>query len=191
MLTIQNGPMATNCQGMTRRTALKAGFLGLTGLSLADVMRQRAQGNAASSEKSVILLWLDGGPSHFETYDPKPDAPAEYRGPFNSIQTNVPGVRLCEYLPKQAAMLDKLTIIRSVDCRFSNHEPNMVMQTANRQAEHHQDAEAEGGFETTLRPITRRNHQYAYPDATKRNAYCCRHKAPQWRKCDRFFLLAH
>src|SRR5690242_4588669 len=121
MLTIQNGPVATNCAGMTRRTALKAGFLGLTGLSLADVMRQRAQGSAASTEKSVILLWLDGGPSHFETYDPKPDAPAEYRGPFNSIQTNVPGVRLCETLPLHARHMNKMVLLRSMHHDTGDH----------------------------------------------------------------------
>src|SRR6185437_9546760 len=68
--------------------------------------------------------------------------PSEIRGPFRTIPTKLPGTRICEYLPKQAAMLDQFTIIRSVDCRQSNHEPNMVMQTANRAAEPRTNAEA-------------------------------------------------
>jgi hypothetical protein len=85
--------------------------------------------------KSVILLWMAGGPSHIDTWDVKPDMPTEVRGPFGSIPTKLPGVRICEYLPKCAAMLDQCTLIRSVDCRESNHQPNTVMQTANLEAE--------------------------------------------------------
>jgi hypothetical protein len=85
--------------------------------------------------KAVILLWMTGGPSHIDTWDPKPEMPCEIRGPFGVIPTKLPGVRVCEYLPKMAAMLDRFTLIRSVDCRESNHEPNQVMQTANRAAE--------------------------------------------------------
>src|SRR5690606_17672147 len=81
-----------------------------------------------------ILLWMCGGPSHIDTWDVKPDAPVEVRGPFDVISSKLPGVQLCEFLPKQAAMLDRFSIIRSVDCRKSNHQPNQVMQTANRAA---------------------------------------------------------
>ncbi len=77
---------------------------------------------------------MTGGPSHIDTWDVKPDAPREIRGPFGTIRTALPGVRICEYLPKQAAMMDRLTIIRSVDARHSNHEPNQVFQTANLEA---------------------------------------------------------
>jgi hypothetical protein len=77
---------------------------------------------------------MAGGPSQIDTWDPKPDRPYINRGPFGVTQTKLPGVLLCEHLPKQAAMLDKFTIIRSVDCRHSNHEPNMVMQTGHREA---------------------------------------------------------
>ena len=77
---------------------------------------------------------MTGGPSHIDTWDMKPDRPSVNRGPFSPISTKLPGVQICEYLPKQAAMMDKFTLIRSVDCRFSNHEPNMVMQTAHREA---------------------------------------------------------
>lgn len=119
----------------TRRNMLKASLAGLAGLSLPDLLKGRSlaagAGRRAPDGKSVILLWMTGGPSHIDTWDPKPDRPYENRGPFGVIDTRLPGVQICEHLPKQAAMLDKFTLIRSVDCRFSNHEPNMVMQTAN------------------------------------------------------------
>jgi hypothetical protein len=124
---------------VSRRSTLKAGVAGIAGLSLPRLLRAQdeaaAAGKSLPRRKSVILLWMTGGPSHIDTWDVKPEAPPEIRGPFGTIATKLPGVRLCEYLPKQAAMLDKLTIIRSVDCKKSNHEPNMVMQTANREAE--------------------------------------------------------
>lgn len=118
----------------SRRSMLKASLAGMAGLSLPSLLRHRAHGAAGGSNKSVILLWMAGGPSHLDMWDPKPEAPAEIRGPFGTIETAIPGVRLCEHLPKQAAMMDKLTILRSVDCRFSNHQPNQVIQTANREA---------------------------------------------------------
>ncbi len=123
----------------SRRSVLKASLAGLAGLSFSDVLRHRAQaaaaGQASRDRKSVILLWMTGGPSHIDTWDVKPGAPREVRGPFGVIGSKLPGVQLCEYLPKQAAMMDKLTIIRSVDARNSNHEPNQVFQTANLAAE--------------------------------------------------------
>jgi uncharacterized protein (DUF1501 family) len=137
-------------EGLTlsdRRGMLKAGLAGLAGLSLPDLLRAQARGAAAGSGlrtgKSVILLWMAGGPSHIDTWDPKPDRPYMNRGPFGVTQTKLPGILLCEHLPKQAAMLDKFTIIRSVDCRHSNHEPNMVMQTANLANEPRVNKEAE------------------------------------------------
>jgi hypothetical protein len=118
---------------------LKASLAGLAGLSLPALLSLRQQaavaGTAVPSRKAVILLWMTGGPSHIDTWDVKPDMPPEIRGPFKDIPTRIPGVHICEYLPKQAAMMDKFTLIRSVDCRESNHEPNMVMQSANLAAE--------------------------------------------------------
>lgn len=119
-----------------RRSVLKASLVGLGALTLPRLMERRASAGAAErAPKSLILLWMAGGPSHIDTWDPKPDMPREVRGPFGTIPTALTGVRLCEHLPKQAALMDRLTIIRSVDCRFSNHQPNVVMQTANRAAE--------------------------------------------------------
>src|SRR5882724_13468221 len=122
-------------EGLTissRRNFLKAGLAGLAGLSLPGLLRHRAEasraGKSRRSDKAVILLWMAGGPSHIDTWDPKPDRPPENRGPFGVIRTRLPGVIVCEHLPKLAAMLDKFTIIRSVEPRYSNHEPNSVMQ---------------------------------------------------------------
>ncbi len=123
----------------SRRSVLKAGLAGLAGLTLPALVRARSEadqaGRLAPSGKSVILLWMAGGPSHIDMWDPKPHQPIENRGPFGVTQTKLPGVVICEHLPKQAAMLDKFTLIRSMDARKSNHEPNKVFQTANLEAE--------------------------------------------------------
>ncbi len=121
----------------SRRNLLKVSMSGMAGLSLPGLLAERASGAPAShkKQKSVILLWMAGGPSHIDTWDPKPDRPYQNRGPFGVISTKLPGVQICEHLPKQAAMLDQFTIIRSVDAKFSNHEPNAVFQTGNLDAE--------------------------------------------------------
>ena len=121
MLRIQKGALSANCQGSSRRTALKAGFLGLLGLSSADLLRLQAAGVAKPTGKSVILLWLDGGPSHLESYDPKPDAPSEYRGPWGAIRTNVPGIHLSEQLPRHAKLADKMVFLRSLHHDNGDH----------------------------------------------------------------------
>jgi len=128
-------------EGLTvrsRRNMLKAGLAGMAGLSLPDLLHSQstaaASGRSMPTGKSVILLWMAGGPSHIDTWDPKPHRPIENRGPFSVIPTALPGTIICEHLPKQAAMLDKFTLIRSVDARKSNHEPNKVFQTGNREA---------------------------------------------------------
>ncbi|MFM7058791.1 MAG: DUF1501 domain-containing protein [Planctomycetota bacterium] len=129
-----------------RRSMLKASMAGLAGLSLPGLLQSQAQAAAAgkpsSRGKSVILLWMAGGPSHIDTWDSKPLRPWINRGPFGVTQTALPGVVICEHLPRQAAMLDRFTIIRSVDARHSNHEPNMVFQTANLAAEPRVNPEA-------------------------------------------------
>src|SRR5262245_44985399 len=101
----------------TRRNFLKASLGGMAGLSLPGLLAQRASAATTLNRKAVILLWMTGGPSQIDTWDPKPDRPLQNRGPFGTIATAIPGVRICEHLPKQAAMLDKFTLIRSVDCR--------------------------------------------------------------------------
>ncbi|MEW4529012.1 DUF1501 domain-containing protein [Maioricimonas sp. JC845] len=118
----------------SRRNMLKASLAGVAGLSLPQLLQQRAQAAETPSHRSVILLWMTGGPSHIDTWDPKPHQPYENRGPFSPIQTSVPGTIICEHLPLQAAMMDKFTILRSVDPRKSSHEPNQVFQTGHLEA---------------------------------------------------------
>src|SRR5947209_2273596 len=101
------------CDGVSRRSFLKVGFLGLAGLTLADHLRLKAAGAGATKETAVILLWLGGGPSHIDTYDLKPDAPAEIRGEFKPIKTNVPGIQISEHLPYSAKVMDKTAVVRS------------------------------------------------------------------------------
>ena len=123
---------------VSRRNMLKAGLAGVAGLSLPALLKAHDAASMAgqpASRKSVILLWMTGGPSHIDTWDMKPTRPVSNRGPFAPIDTALPGVAICEHLPKQAAMLDRFTLIRSVDCRQSSHEPNQVMQSGNREAE--------------------------------------------------------
>jgi uncharacterized protein (DUF1501 family) len=123
----------------SRRNFLKAGMAGMAGLTVPSLLQRRAEAAAAGrslgGNRSVILLWMTGGPSHLDTWDPKPDQPSENRGPFGTISTKLPGVRICEHLPKMAGMLDRFTLVRSLDARGSNHEPNTVFQTGNPLAE--------------------------------------------------------
>ena len=109
---------------MARRSFFEAGSLALGGLGLSDLLRARAQAKEArvsQRDTSVILIWLQGGPSHMETYDMKPDAPVEYRGELTPISTVVPGIDVCEYLPQHARVADKFTLIRSIAHGFGNH----------------------------------------------------------------------
>src|SRR4051812_4900684 len=101
MFMFESGPDARQ-SWLSRRDWLRAGFLGLGGLTLGGLARLRASGAAQKKDTAVLLLFVHGGPSHLETYDPKPEATDEIRGPFKSIQTTLPGVRVCEHLPKHA-----------------------------------------------------------------------------------------
>jgi hypothetical protein len=107
---------------MTRRAALKAGFLGATGLVLPDYLRAKAaQPTTGSGEKSVILIWLDGGPSQLETFDPKPEAPAEFRGPFGVWKTAIPGVNVSALMPEVAKRINKVALVRSLHHDNGDH----------------------------------------------------------------------
>ena len=111
-----------NCEGMHRRDCLKLGLGALFAGGFVDAIRARVvAGDSAAPKTSCILIWLDGGPSHFETFDPKPDAPAEIRGEFQPIQTKIPGVFFSENMTRLAAISDKLTILRSVCHNQNNH----------------------------------------------------------------------
>ncbi|MCA9039908.1 MAG: DUF1501 domain-containing protein [Planctomycetaceae bacterium] len=114
----------TNSDFVNRREFLRFGLAGGATLSLADLNRLRAEhAKTNPTEKTaIILVWLIGGASHLETYDPKPEAPSEYRGPFLPIDTNVPGLQICELLPLHAKIADKFTVVRSVAHSGGNHQ---------------------------------------------------------------------
>src|ERR1700689_576291 len=101
MLTIWDRLRSPWCDRVTRRNFLKIGALALGGLSLADLLPLQSHGAAGESTKSLIMVYLPGGPSHIDLYDMKPDAPVEIRGEFKPIKTNVPGMDLCELMPLQ------------------------------------------------------------------------------------------
>jgi hypothetical protein len=109
---------------LNRRGFVRAGILGAAGLSLADLLRHEAQATPAINPRrlsSVIILWMRGGPSHIDMWDPKPDAPVEYRGEFRTIPTNVPGVNLTHMLPLSARIMDKWSIVRSLYHNDAGH----------------------------------------------------------------------
>ena len=117
------GDASADCEGLTRRSFVQAGVLGLGGLSLADLLALKAHAGSAkqSSGTSVILIWMSGGPGHHETWDPKPEAVDQFRGPFGAISTALPGVQFSETCPEQAKIADKLAILRSVRHGTGDH----------------------------------------------------------------------
>ncbi|MDA7873734.1 DUF1501 domain-containing protein [Rhodopirellula sp.] len=114
-----------HCPGpasLDRRGFMRFGLAGFTSLSLPGLLRLRAANpDATKKPKSVILVWKPGGCSHIDTYDPKPDAASEYRGPFGTIPTKVTGMRFTELLPRQAALADKFTVLRSMHQGAGGH----------------------------------------------------------------------
>ena len=111
-------------QNPDRRSFVKAGMLGSMGLTLSDLLRcdAKASSDLTSGKKtSVIILWMRGGPSQIDTWDPKPDAPVEYRGEFGTIPTSVPGINLIDLLPRSAKMMDKWSIVRSLHHHDAGH----------------------------------------------------------------------
>ena len=113
MLTVF-GDKGRYCDTVPRRDFLKIGGLAMGGLAMPDILRAEAKTQGGLSHKGVIMIFLAGGPSHQDMFDLKTDAPSEIRGEFKPIQTNVPGIQICEHLPRMAAMMDKLTVIRSL-----------------------------------------------------------------------------
>src|SRR5262249_38764216 len=141
MLTLL-GTAQRFCDGLSRRNFLKIGAFG-AGLTLAEMLRARAQAAKQSgrpaSNKAAIMIYLPGGPSHMDMYDLKPDAPKEFRGEFNPHATNVSGVQICEHMPLQAKMFDKLACVRSI-VSADEHSDSLVMtgypERDNRTANH-------------------------------------------------------
>jgi hypothetical protein len=123
MLTLW-GARQRFCDGISRRSFLRIGAFG-AGLTLAGLLRARAAGGTSS--RAAIMIFLPGGPSHMDMYDLKPDAPAEYRGEFKPIATNVPGIQICEHMPLQARMFDRLAVVRSIAPIREEHSDSEVM----------------------------------------------------------------
>ena len=117
--------MTMFCPGpFSRRSFLEAGSLALGGLALSDLLRMRVcakEAGHSAADTSVIMIWLQGGPSHLETYDLKPEAPDDYRGECRPISTVVPGMDICEYLPLHAKVADKFVLIRSIAHDYGQH----------------------------------------------------------------------
>jgi uncharacterized protein (DUF1501 family) len=139
MLTIWNGRPGRLCDGMNRREFVRVGALG-GALSLADAFRIKAAAapgapTSALPNKSVIMVYLLGGPAQLDTYDMKPDAPVEYRGEFKPIRTNVGGIDICELFPKQATMMDKMAIIRSLSATAPNGHSDAEVMTGKSQVD--------------------------------------------------------
>lgn len=120
-------PDYRNCEGVTRRHCLKLGLGGLFGAGFSDMLRLRSVAGEVASvangprAKSCILIWLDGGPTHYETFDPKPEAPSEVRGEFDPIATKVPGFHFSQHMTRLASIADKFAIVRSIRHDQGNH----------------------------------------------------------------------
>lgn len=128
MLSIFGRPQRT-CQGWSRRQVLRAGGAGLFGTSLSPVLCAESNGQRTGRAKSVLFLFLYGGPSQLETFDMKPDAAGSIRGPFAPIASRTPDLRICEYLPKLAACSDKYAVIRTVGHPQNDHNGTHYIQT--------------------------------------------------------------
>jgi hypothetical protein len=127
VFTIRAGPLGDSHRSLSRRNFLSVGTLTLGGLSLADLLRLEASATAGESEspKSIIFVYLPGGPSHIDLYDMKPDAPVEIRGEFKPIRTNVPGIEISELLPLQSKIAHRFSIVRGFQTNGS-HDSRML-----------------------------------------------------------------
>jgi hypothetical protein len=121
MFRLDTGRASRYCDGVSRRHFLQLGVAGMAAVGLPQLLRAKNQSAGQTKNTSVILIWLDGGPSHMDLYDMKPDAPAEYRGIWKPIRTRVPGFDITELFPKQARITDKFSIVRSLHHDTGDH----------------------------------------------------------------------
>ncbi|MFP6613867.1 MAG: DUF1501 domain-containing protein [Pirellulales bacterium] len=122
MLSIPGHRISSFCDGLSRRNFLRIGALGLGGLSLPDLLQAEATAGKTNRQKSVVMIYLPGGPTQHETFDPKPNAAREIRGSYQPISTKIPGVQYCELLPKLSAIADKFSVVRSLVGMNNRHE---------------------------------------------------------------------
>ena len=121
------GPSRRLCDGISRRELLRVGGLALGGLSLSQLLRAEAHAGIGRSNKSIIMIFLSGGPPHQDMVDLKPTAPDGIRGEFGPIRTNVPGIDICEHLPRIAKRMDRLAVIRSLVGSEGHHSAFQCM----------------------------------------------------------------
>lgn len=126
MLSILGTPKRF-CDGVSRRSFLKIGALGMGGMALPDILKAESTLGIRRSNKAVIMIYLPGGPPHQDTFDLKLDAPSEIRGEFRPIPTNVPGLQICEHLPRMARIMDKVAVIRSMADARDDHSDFMCL----------------------------------------------------------------
>ena len=148
MLTIP-GHSNRFCDGLSRRNFLRIGALGMGGLALPQLLRAEAASGLRSGQKAVIMVYLPGGPPHQDTFDLKLDAPAEIRGEFRPISTNVPGTQICEHLPRLARIADQYAIIRSISDAVDDHS-DFMCQTGRRK-----NSQPPGGWPTFGATVSR------------------------------------
>ncbi len=140
MMTISGSNGGKFCDRVSRRGFLRIGALGFGGLTLPQLLRAEAEGGHGSSNRSIIMIYLPGGPPHQDMFDIKTDAPSEVRGEFSDMATKVPGIRICEHLPQLAGMMDRLAVIRSLVGAKDRHESYQCMTGR------HRDNEPAGGW---------------------------------------------
>jgi hypothetical protein len=151
----------TDCEGFYRRDFLKIGAAGLFGLTLPQLLRLEAQAasltekNAAKKARSVIMVWLGGGPAAIDMWDLKPGAPKEIRGEFNPIETNVKGIQISEHLPLMAKVMDKATVVRSIFHTIPSHGTASVWMTTGNKPTPAIQYPALGSLVTRLVPAAR------------------------------------
>src|SRR5262245_34708042 len=123
MFQLDLGPARRYCDGLTRRSFLQLGVAGLASVGLPRLLHAREESARSGTSKNtaVILIWLDGGPSHLDLYGLKPEAPAEYRGLWKPIRTRVPGFDISELFPRQAGVTDKFSLVRSLHHDTGDH----------------------------------------------------------------------
>lgn len=134
MLTVKFSEKQRYCDGVSRRSFMKLGALGVGGFMLSDLLRAEAAAGVGSSHKAVINVHLGGGPSHQDMFDLKPSAPVEFRGEFNPIKTNVSGLDICEHFPKLATMADKFAVIRSLVGSNAGHSNYQTLTGYNKRS---------------------------------------------------------
>src|SRR5271169_4756899 len=127
MLTIAGRARSGYCDGVTRRDFLKIGGLALGGLSLPQLLQVEAQAGISRSHKAVIMVFLAGGPPHLDMFDMKPDAPSGIRGEYKPIASNVPGLDICEHMPRLSRMMDRFAVIRSLVGAADDHSAGQCL----------------------------------------------------------------